>query len=62
MQSTNHKQYINKKVIQVNDDLRIYQYFYTFGVAIYYVPRNKDQEIVKIVIAHPSPRVEKATA
>lgn len=45
--------YSSKKVIQINENLRVYQYFYSNGVRIYYVPRNDAEETVVVWIPYP---------
>ncbi len=44
----NTAKYIHKEMIQVNEDLRIYKYFYKSGIAIYITPRSEDVEVIKI--------------
>lgn len=44
----NNVKYIRKEMIEVNSDLRIAKYFYLSGVAIYFIPRDSNQEVVKV--------------
>lgn len=48
----NKPKYIRKEMIQINENLRVYKYFYTWGVSIYFSPKNEAEEVVKIDVAY----------
>lgn len=45
--------YSSKRVVNVNENLRIYEYTYSWGKALYYVPRSRDEEVVKVDVVYP---------
>lgn len=48
--------YLHKEMIQVNENLRIYKYYYTSYVDIYFSPKNANEEVVKVTITFDSMR------
>lgn len=48
----NKPKYIRKEMIQINENLRVYKYFYTWGVSIYFSPKNEAEEVVKVDVAY----------
>lgn len=50
----NKPKYIRKEMIQINENLRVYQYFYTWGVTVYFSPKNEAEEVVKVDVAYPT--------
>lgn len=45
--------YLSKEMTQINENLRVYKYFYRSGVAVYFVPKNEAEETVKVWIGYP---------
>lgn len=46
------KKYLSKDMIQINDNLRAYRYFYATYATVYIVPRSADEETTAIRIPY----------
>jgi len=55
----NKPKYITKQMIQVNENLRVYKYFYRWGERVYYTPRDSSQETIVVDVLYPHPITDK---
>lgn len=42
--------YFHKEMFQINDNLRVYIYYYASGCRIYYMPKNSQEEVINVWI------------